>query len=57
MEVRVRVMMERLCAQDAEAVREEIERFDAAHARTMRAAFDIDRDDALLYNIVLSLEH
>jgi cytidylate kinase len=56
MAIRVRVMMERLGAQDADAVREEIERFDAAHAKTMRAAFDIDRDDALLYNIVLNTD-
>jgi cytidylate kinase len=51
---RVRVMMERLSVNDADAVRKEIERFDAAHARAMRAAFNFDWDDALLYHIILN---
>jgi cytidylate kinase len=51
---RVAVMMERLGVKDADAVRDEIERFDAAHARAMRAAFNFDWNDALLYHLVLN---
>ena len=35
---------------------QEIERFDAAHAKTVRALFNIDREDALIYNIVLNTD-
>jgi cytidylate kinase len=51
---RVAVMMERLGARDADAVRMEIERFDASHAHAMRAAFNFDWNDALLYHLVLN---
>src|SRR5215470_18921376 len=51
---RVRVMMERLGVKDAEAIQEEIERFDAGHSRAMRAAFNFDWTDALLYHMVLN---
>jgi cytidylate kinase len=51
---RVAIMMERLGAENADAVRAEIERFDASHARAMRAAFNFDWSDALLYHIVLN---
>jgi cytidylate kinase len=51
---RVRVMMQRLGVEDADSVRQDIERFDAAHARTMRASFDVSWDDALLYHMVLN---
>src|SRR5580658_7885329 len=54
MALRVRVMMERLGVKDAEAVQHEIERFDAAHSRAIRAAFNFDWNDALLYHIVLN---
>jgi cytidylate kinase len=54
MALRVRVMMERLDIKDAEAMQQEIERFDAVHAKTMRAAFNSDWNDALLYHIVLN---
>jgi cytidylate kinase len=54
MDLRVRLMMERLGANDADAMRQEIERFDTAHAKTMFAAFNVDRDDALLYHMVLN---
>jgi cytidylate kinase len=54
MALRERIMMERLSVKDADAVRQEIERFDAAHAKTMRASFNVDRDDALLYHMVLN---
>jgi cytidylate kinase len=56
MDFRVRVTMERLGVTDAGAVRQEIERFDAAHARAMRATFDIDAEDPLLYHVVLNTE-
>jgi cytidylate kinase len=56
MTFRVRVMMERLGIKDAGAVREEIERYDAAHARTMRVFFDVEREEPLLYHIVLNTE-
>ena len=54
MALRVRVMMERLGVKDAEAIQQEIERFDAGHSRAMRAAFNLDWNDALLYHIVLN---
>jgi cytidylate kinase len=54
MALRERIMMERLGVNDADAVRQEIERFDASHAKTVRASFDIDREDPLLYHIVLN---
>jgi len=54
MATRVRVMMERLGVKDAEAMQQEIERFDAGHSRAMRAAFNFDWNDALMYDIVLN---
>jgi len=54
MALRVRVMMERLGGKEAEAIQQEIERFDAGHSRAMRAAFNLDWNDALLYHIVLN---
>ena len=51
---RVHIMMERLGMKDAEAARREIERFDAANSRAMRASFNFDWNDALLYHIVLN---
>ena len=51
---RVRVMMERLAMKDAEATWQEIERFDAANSRAMRASFNFDWNDALLYHVVLN---
>jgi cytidylate kinase len=54
MALRVRLMMERLGVKDADALRQEIEHFDAAHAKTMRASFNVERDDALLYHMVLN---
>jgi cytidylate kinase len=46
MAVRESVMMERLGAKDLDFIRQEIERFDAAHTDTMRATFDVDRENA-----------
>src|SRR5262245_12043817 len=54
MNFRIRIMMERLRSNDAEAVRHELERFDAAHARTLRASFNGEQEDALLYSIFLN---
>ena len=56
MEFRVRVMMERQGRNDAATVQEEIERFDAARARTLRAYFSVEQEDARLYHIVLNTE-
>jgi cytidylate kinase len=56
MDYRVRVMMERLGRKDAHAVRGEIERFDAARGRTLRAYFNVEQEDARLYHIVLNTE-
>jgi cytidylate kinase len=56
MAFRVRVLMERQGRKDAHAVREEIERFDAARAHTLRAYFDVEEEDARLYHIVLNTE-
>ena len=56
MEFRVRVMMERQGRNDAPAVRVEIERFDAARARTLRAYFNVEQEDARLYHIVFNTE-
>jgi cytidylate kinase len=55
MDFRIRVMMER-GAKDADAARAEVERFDAVHARTMRASFNVEQEDALLYHMVLNTE-
>jgi cytidylate kinase len=54
MALRVRVMMERLGVKDADAIQQEIERFDAGHSGAMRAAFNFDWTDALMYDIVLN---
>lgn len=56
MEFRTRVLMERLGSKDAAAARAEIERFDAAHARTLRTSFNIEQEDALLYHLVLNTD-
>jgi cytidylate kinase len=56
MAFRERVMMERLGINDASVVRREIERNDAAHARTMHRLFDLDWEDPLLYHLVLNTE-
>jgi len=58
---RVRVMMDKLGIPDGDAarqdnVRQEIERFDTAHARALRTTFGIEQEDALLYHVVLNTE-
>lgn len=54
MTVRENVMIERLGAEDLASVRQEIERYDAAYRDTMRATFDVDPENAVLYHIVLN---
>lgn len=52
-ELRERSVMERR-SKDRGAARQEIERNDAAHKRTLQAAFGVDWDDPLLYDLVLN---
>jgi cytidylate kinase len=54
MALRVRVMMDRLGVKDTDSIQQEIERFDAGRSRAMRAAFNFDWNDALLYHVVLN---
>jgi hypothetical protein len=54
MELRERLMMDRLGVKHIEDVRKEILRFDAARESTMRASFNIHDSDSLLYHIVLN---
>ena len=54
MAVRESLLMERLGTTDLATIRQEIERFDAAHTETMRATFDVDRENPLLYHAVLN---
>jgi cytidylate kinase len=56
MNFRVQVMMERSGSTNAEAVRQHLERIDAAQARAMWASFNVEQEDALLYHIVLNTD-
>jgi cytidylate kinase len=56
MELRERAVMQRHGLRDRQAARLEIARNDAAHARTLHAAFAADRRDSLLYDLVLNTE-
>lgn len=56
MAFRIRVMMQKMGIKDPDAVRQEIERFDAAHIRVMRGSFNVEREDALLYHLVLNTD-
>jgi cytidylate kinase len=56
MDFRVRIMMERLCCGNAKAVREEVEKLDAARARGMRSMFNLEEEDSHLYDLVLNTE-
>ncbi len=56
MDVRERGVMERFGFKDRAAARREIERNDAAHRRTLQAAYGVDREDPLLYDLVLNTE-
>jgi cytidylate kinase len=53
---RVQTLMDRLGVRDADTVREEIEKYDAAHVRTLRTYFKIEHEDALLYHIILNTD-
>jgi osmotically-inducible protein OsmY len=48
--------MDRLGTKDANAVRGQIERYDAARSRTMRAYFNVEHEDPRLYHIVLNTQ-
>lgn len=56
MNFRVRVMMARSGSTNPEAMREHLERIDAAQARAMSASFNVEQEDALLYHIVLNTD-
>jgi cytidylate kinase len=53
---RVRTLMDRLGTKDANAVRRQIQRHDAARARTMAIFFNIEQEDARLYHVVVNTE-
>lgn len=55
MAFREHIINERLGgSKEADAIRAEIERYDAARASTIRDSFNIDRENARLYHIVLN---
>ena len=56
MEVRERAVMDRSDIKDRSAARREIERNDAAHRRALQNAYGVDREDSMLYDLVLSTE-
>jgi cytidylate kinase len=56
LELRARSVMERHGFSDAGVARREIERNDAAHRRTVKAAFGVEREDSLLYDLVLNTD-
>jgi cytidylate kinase len=56
LELRARNVMERRGFSDAGATRREIEHNDDAHRRTVKGAFGIEREDSLLYDLVLNTE-
>jgi len=56
LDFRVRTLMDRLGTKDANAVRQQIERYDAARARTMAIFFNIEQEDARLYHVVVNTE-
>jgi cytidylate kinase len=56
MEVRERAVMQRRGLDDRSAARREIERNDAAHKGILQAAYGADREDPLLYDLVVNTE-
>jgi len=56
MEVREQAVMERSGLTDRSAARREIERNDAAHKRSLHAVYGVDREDPLLYDLVLNTD-
>ena len=56
LELRERNIMQRRCLKDMSAARREIEPNDAAHKQALQAAYGVDREDALVYDLVLNTE-
>lgn len=56
MEVREWTVMERSGLKERSAARREIERNDAAHKRILQVAYGVDREDPLLYDLVLNTD-
>ena len=56
LDFRTRVLMQRLGIDDESAARKEIERNDAAHARSILQLFGADWQDPVLYDLVLNTE-
>jgi cytidylate kinase len=56
LEVRERSVMERRGLSDKSQARKEIERNDAAHKRNLQVAFSVDRENPLLYDLVINTE-
>lgn len=56
LEVRERSVMTRHAFKDRDAARQEIELNDAAHKRSLQVAYGVDRENALLYDLVLNTE-
>lgn len=55
-EVRERAVMQRMDSDDRSAARQEIERNDSAHKIALHSAHGVDREDAMLYDLVLNTE-
>jgi cytidylate kinase len=53
-EVRERAVMARSDIKDRSAARREIERNDATHRRTLQNAYGVDREDPMLYDLMLN---
>lgn len=56
MEVRERAVMQRMDSNDRSAARHEIERNDSAHKIALHGAHGVDREDSMLYDLVLNTE-
>ncbi|MBR0824862.1 cytidylate kinase family protein [Bradyrhizobium manausense] len=56
MDVRERTVMQRQGIKDRQTARREIERNDATHKRILRNVYGVDREEALLYDLMLNTE-
>jgi cytidylate kinase len=56
MEVRERAVMARAGLSDLSVARREIQRNDAAHKRTLHAVYGVDRENPLLYDLMLNTD-
>ena len=56
MERREQSVMERRSLEDINVARQELERNDAAHKQALQSAFGVEREDPLLYDLVLNTE-